>query len=67
MHEFLIGEDYELWDIIHDSPYVPMKFFTEGQASKFVPQRRKEYSNADKNQIKKNFKAKKAPSLQHQT
>ncbi|XP_009802253.1 uncharacterized protein [Nicotiana sylvestris] len=50
MHDFIMAEDSELWDVICDDPFVPLKA---------VPKTRKEYNGADRKAIEKNFKAKK--------
>ncbi|XP_070003456.1 uncharacterized protein [Nicotiana sylvestris] len=46
IHDFIMAEDCELWDIICDGPFVPIK--TSG-----------EYTEADKKALKKNARAKK--------
>ncbi|XP_070055980.1 uncharacterized protein [Nicotiana tomentosiformis] len=45
MHDFFMAEDSELWDVICDGPFVPMKAVGEG--TKTVPKTRKEYNGAD--------------------
>ncbi|XP_070021560.1 uncharacterized protein [Nicotiana sylvestris] len=57
MHDFIMAEDLELWDIICDGPFVPMK--TGGKGTVIVPKTRKEYNDADRNAIEKNFRANK--------
>ncbi|XP_070055108.1 uncharacterized protein [Nicotiana tomentosiformis] len=57
MHDFIIAEDSELWDVICDGPFVPMK--TIGEPAVTVPKSRKEYSDTDRKSIEKNFRAKK--------
>ncbi|XP_070048841.1 uncharacterized protein [Nicotiana tomentosiformis] len=57
MHDFIIAEDSELWDVICDGPFVTMKTVDEGTAT--VPKTRKEYNDADTKAIEKNFRAKK--------
>ncbi|XP_070046625.1 uncharacterized protein [Nicotiana tomentosiformis] len=57
MHDFIMAEDSELWDVIYDGPFVPMK--TIGEQTVTVPKSRKEYSDANHKAIEKNFRAKK--------
>ncbi|XP_075106872.1 uncharacterized protein LOC107780968 [Nicotiana tabacum] len=57
MHDFIITEDSELWDVICDGPFVPMK--TIAQTTVTVRKTRKEYNDADRKAIEKNFRAKK--------
>ncbi|XP_070055970.1 uncharacterized protein [Nicotiana tomentosiformis] len=57
MHDFIMVEDSELWDVICDGPFVPMK--TIGEPVMTVPKYRKEYNDADRKAIEKNFRAKK--------
>nr|XP_016469051.1 PREDICTED: uncharacterized protein LOC107791481 [Nicotiana tabacum] len=45
MHDFIMAEDCELWDIIRDGPFIPIK--TSG-----------EYTKANKKALKKNARAK---------
>ncbi|XP_075095489.1 uncharacterized protein LOC142173744 [Nicotiana tabacum] len=57
MHDFIMVEDSKLWDVICDGPFVPMK--TIGESPVTVPKTRKEYNNAERKAIEKNFRAKK--------
>ncbi|XP_075096473.1 uncharacterized protein LOC142174554 [Nicotiana tabacum] len=57
MHDFIIAEDSELWDVICDGPYVPTK--KVGDLAMTVPKMRKEYNNADRKAVEKKFRAKK--------
>ncbi|XP_070047182.1 uncharacterized protein [Nicotiana tomentosiformis] len=57
MHDFIMAEDSELWDVICDGPFVLMKTIKEPAVT--VPKCRKEYSDADHKAIEKNFRAKK--------
>ncbi|XP_075098044.1 uncharacterized protein LOC142175359 [Nicotiana tabacum] len=52
-----MAEDYELWDVICDGPYVPTK--KVGEPVVMVPKTRKEYNDADRKTVEKNFRAKK--------
>ncbi|XP_075091845.1 uncharacterized protein LOC142171994 [Nicotiana tabacum] len=52
-----MAEDSELWDVICDGPFIPMK--TSGKTATTIPKSRKEYSDADRKAIEKNFRAKK--------
>ncbi|XP_070008476.1 uncharacterized protein [Nicotiana sylvestris] len=57
MRDYIMVEDSELWDVICDRPFVPMK--TVGKGTVTVVKRRKEYNDADRKAIEKNFRAKK--------
>ncbi|XP_075075619.1 uncharacterized protein LOC142162770 [Nicotiana tabacum] len=57
MHDFIMAEDSELWDIICDGPHVPMKKLV--QNGSMMPKNRKEYSDMDRKAVEKNFHAKK--------
>ncbi|XP_070007823.1 uncharacterized protein [Nicotiana sylvestris] len=57
MHNFTMAEDCELWDIICDGPYVPTKLLEELPFS--MAKTSKEYTEADKKVVEKNFRAKK--------
>ncbi|XP_070019333.1 uncharacterized protein [Nicotiana sylvestris] len=57
MHDFIMAEDSELWDVICDGPYVPTKVLEELPFS--LPKTRKEYTDTDRKAVEKNFHAKK--------
>ncbi|XP_070028984.1 uncharacterized protein LOC142170374 [Nicotiana tabacum] len=57
MHDFIMAEDSEIWDVICDGPFIPMK--AVGEETRTIPKTRKEYNGADQKTIEKNFKAKK--------
>ncbi|XP_070044026.1 uncharacterized protein [Nicotiana tomentosiformis] len=57
MHDFIMAEDSELWDIICDGPLVPTKI--SGDPAVTVPKTRKEFNDIDCKAIEKNFRAKK--------
>ncbi|XP_070007795.1 uncharacterized protein [Nicotiana sylvestris] len=57
MHDFMIAEDSELWEIICDGPHVPMKKLEE--TGPLVPKGRREYIDIDRKVIEKNYRAKK--------
>ncbi|XP_070022252.1 uncharacterized protein [Nicotiana sylvestris] len=57
MHDFIMAEDSELWDIICDDPYIPTK--NVGDLPLTMPKTRKEYTNTDRKAVEKNFRAKK--------
>ncbi|XP_075075952.1 uncharacterized protein LOC142162851 [Nicotiana tabacum] len=57
MHDFMMVEDSELWDIICDGPHVPMKKLAE--IGPMVPKGRKEYNDIDRKAVEKNYRAKK--------
>nr|XP_009590334.1 uncharacterized protein LOC104087531 [Nicotiana tomentosiformis] len=52
-----MAEDSKLWDVICDGPFLPMK--TIGETTVTVPKTRKEYIDADRKAIEKNFGTKK--------
>ncbi|XP_070054604.1 uncharacterized protein [Nicotiana tomentosiformis] len=54
-----MADDSELWDVIYDGPFIPMK--TIGEPAVTVPKYRKEYNDVDRKAIEKNFRAKKIP------
>ncbi|XP_009781902.1 uncharacterized protein [Nicotiana sylvestris] len=55
MHDFILAEDLKLWDEICDGPFVPIK--TVGEGTVTVPKTRKDYMNANRKAIEKNFKS----------
>ncbi|XP_070019444.1 uncharacterized protein [Nicotiana sylvestris] len=57
MHDFFMAEDSELWDIICDCPYIPTK--KVGDPLVTMPKTTKEYNDADRKAVEKNFHAKK--------
>ncbi|XP_070034485.1 uncharacterized protein [Nicotiana tomentosiformis] len=57
MHDFIMTEDSELWDIIYDGPFILMKTIREPEV--IIPKSRKEYSDAERRAIEKKFRAKK--------
>ncbi|XP_075101832.1 uncharacterized protein LOC142177259 [Nicotiana tabacum] len=52
-----MAKDSELWDVICDGPFVPTK--TSGDPAVTIPKTRKEFNDADRKSIEKNFRAKK--------
>ncbi|XP_070039137.1 uncharacterized protein [Nicotiana tomentosiformis] len=56
MRDHIIGEDYELWDIITDGPLATMKINAKGVE---VPKTRADYTAEDLKKWEKNAKAKK--------
>ncbi|XP_075095481.1 uncharacterized protein LOC142173739 [Nicotiana tabacum] len=57
MHDFIMAEDSKLWDVICDGPFVPSK--TSGDPAVTIPKTRKEFNDADRKAIEKNFRTKK--------
>ncbi|XP_016447555.1 uncharacterized protein LOC107772570 [Nicotiana tabacum] len=58
MHDFIMADDTELWDVIYGGPFVPMKTVSEGTVT--IPKKkRNEYNDADRKAIEKNFREKK--------
>nr|XP_016485317.1 PREDICTED: uncharacterized protein LOC107805757 [Nicotiana tabacum] len=56
MHDFIMAEDSELWDVICDGLFVPTK--VAGEGTRIVQKLRKKYNDADRKTVEKNFKAK---------
>jgi len=56
MENYIQAEDYELWMLIVNGPYIPMKVTTDG---KTVPKELKEFDSDDFRKMEKNAKAKK--------
>ncbi|XP_075099474.1 uncharacterized protein LOC107811085 [Nicotiana tabacum] len=52
-----MAEDSEIWDVICDGPFVSTK--TVGDPAITIPKTRKEFNDADRKAIEKNFCAKK--------
>ncbi|XP_070022088.1 uncharacterized protein [Nicotiana sylvestris] len=57
IHDFIMVEDSELWDVICDGPYVPTKKVRDPPV--MMPKTKKEYNDADRKAVEKNFRAKK--------
>ena len=58
MHDYLMAEDSELWDIILDGLFVPRMEVKDGERTITVPKPRQKYDDADRKKIEKGFKAK---------
>ncbi|XP_070020451.1 uncharacterized protein [Nicotiana sylvestris] len=56
MHDFIMAEDSELWNVICNVPYVLTK--KVGDPPLTMPKTRKEYNDADRKAVEKNFRAK---------
>lgn len=59
MHDFIMTEDCELWDVIEDGPFIPTKLVKVGDVTLNVPKIIRKYAKTDKRMIEKNFKANK--------
>ncbi|XP_070054377.1 uncharacterized protein [Nicotiana tomentosiformis] len=57
MHDFIMAEDSELWNVICDGPFVSTK--NSGDPAVTIPKTRKAFNDADRKAIEKNFRAKK--------
>ncbi|XP_070009563.1 uncharacterized protein [Nicotiana sylvestris] len=57
MHDFIMADDSELWDVICDGLYIPMK--NVRNLPLMMPNTRKEYTNADRKDMEKTFRTKK--------
>ncbi|XP_070036060.1 nuclear matrix constituent protein 1-like [Nicotiana tomentosiformis] len=62
MHDFIMAEDSELWNVICDGSFVPMKIIREPEVS--VPKTRKEYNDADRKVIEKTSEPKRSSSVE---
>ena len=58
MHDYLMAEDSELWDIVLDGPFFPTMEEKDGEKTILVPKPRQKYDKADRKKIEKGFKAK---------
>ena len=54
MSIFMCSYDYEMWDVMLDGPYIPMKTKTESEESK--PKLRSEWTEAEVKKVQVNFK-----------
>lgn len=59
MHDFLMVEGSEIWDIVPNGPYVLTLEVKEGEVTKVIPKTRQQYSEVDRKKIEKNYKVKK--------
>ncbi|XP_070025224.1 structural maintenance of chromosomes protein 3-like [Nicotiana sylvestris] len=57
MHDFIMAEDSELWNVICDGPYIPTQVVRDLPLT--IPKTRKEYTDADRKFVEKNFRTKK--------
>ncbi|XP_070025921.1 uncharacterized protein [Nicotiana sylvestris] len=57
MHDFIMAEDSDLWDVIRNRPFVLTKNL--GESGVVIPKTRKEFNYAARKAIEKNFHAKK--------
>ena len=57
MHDYLMAEDSELWDIVLDGPFIPMIEEKDGEKTSLVPKPRQKYDEADRKKIEKGYKA----------
>ncbi|XP_070037229.1 uncharacterized protein [Nicotiana tomentosiformis] len=57
VHNFIMAEDSELWDVICDGSFVPTK--TIGDPVVTFPKTRNELNDVDRKAIEKNFREKK--------
>ena len=58
MHDFLMAEDSELWDIVLDGPFIPMIEEKNGEKPRLVPKTRQKYDEDDTKKVKNCYKAK---------
>ncbi|XP_069149659.1 uncharacterized protein [Solanum lycopersicum] len=58
MHDYLMVEDSELWDIVLDGPFIPMMEKKDGEKTSLAPKPRQKYDEADRKKIENGYKAK---------
>lgn len=58
MHDYINTQDFELWDIILDGPYVSTKEVNDREPPTTFFKTRKDYNEADRKKIEKNYKEK---------
>ncbi|XP_015075493.1 uncharacterized protein LOC107019547 [Solanum pennellii] len=58
IHDFLMAEDSELWDIVLNGPFIPMIEEKDGEKTRLVPKPRQKYDEADRKNIEKGYKVK---------
>ena len=58
MHDFLMAQHSELWDIVLDGPFIPVIEEKYGEKIRLVPKPRQKYDEADRKKIEKGYKAK---------
>ena len=58
MHDYLMVEDSELWDIVLDGPFIPMMEEKDVDKTNLVPKLRQKYDEADRKKIEKGYKPK---------
>lgn len=59
MHDYIMTEDRDLWDIILHGSHVPMSKIKYGEVTRLVPKTQSEYNQADRKKINKNYRANK--------
>ena len=55
MNIYMRSCDYEMWEVVMDSPYVPTK--TKGENGELVPKLQSEWTDAEMKKVQINFKA----------
>ncbi|XP_069148230.1 uncharacterized protein [Solanum lycopersicum] len=58
MHDFLMAEDSELWNIFLDGPFISVIEEKDREKTRLVPKPRQKYDEADRKKIEKGYKAK---------
>ena len=53
MHDYLMGEDSGLWDIVLDEIFILTSEVKNGEKTRVFPKTRQQYSEADRNKIDK--------------
>ncbi|KAF3623007.1 hypothetical protein FXO38_30972 [Capsicum annuum] len=57
MFDFIMTKDSELMDIILYGPHVPVREVKEGDVTRMVVKRRREFNDEDRKKVEKNYKA----------
>ena len=58
MHDFLMDEDNELWNIVLDGPFIPMIEKIDGEKTRLFPKPRQNNDKDQRKKIEKGYKAK---------
>lgn len=64
MHDFIMGEDSNLWDAIKDGPFISKREVKIEYVTSQVPKAKKEFDDANRKK-KKELQGKKDPCIWH--
>ncbi|XP_015087062.1 uncharacterized protein LOC107030207 [Solanum pennellii] len=59
MHDYLMADDSELWDIVFDLPFIPTSKVKDDEITRVVLKTHQQYNEVDRKKIEKGYKAKK--------